>query len=82
MGDCFYANSLGVGQDFKKAKELYSKTCAKGIMNGCYNLGLLYHQGLGGRQDYKKAKELYAKVCDEGDQDGCNMYKKLNEEGP
>ena len=51
-------------------------------MNGCYNLGLLYHQGLGGRQDYKKAKELYAKVCDEGDQDGCNMYKKLNEEGP
>ncbi len=67
-----YDNGQGIGQDYKKDRELYSKACEMGNANGCYNLGVLYGKGQGIGQDYKKAGELYSKACEMGFQPGCD----------
>ena len=54
-----YDNGQGIGQDYKKDRELYSKACDMGNAMGCYILGILYAEGRGVKQNYKKARELY-----------------------
>ena len=76
-----YSSGQGVKQDYKKARELYSKACDIGHVDGCYNLGVLYLNGQGVRQDKRRAKEYFGKACDMGEQGGCDWYKKLNEQG-
>jgi len=55
----------------QKAAKLYTKACDGGIMEGCYNLGVLYSNGDGVRQDKQKAVKLYSKACDSGIMEGC-----------
>ncbi len=40
-----YIKAKGVKQNFKKAKELFWKSCNKGNSTGCYNYSLLSSQG-------------------------------------
>ncbi len=65
-GDIAYKN-----KDFKKAKELYKKSCDTNNAIACRNLGFIYNNGLGTKQDYLKASKLYSKACDGGDAKGC-----------
>lgn len=63
----------GVKQDYKKASELFGKSCEMGYAVGCYNLGIYYYN----RRDYNTAMEFYGKACDLGEQKGCDAYKKI-----
>ncbi|WP_276712039.1 tetratricopeptide repeat protein [Campylobacter rectus] len=67
-----YDNGQGIGQDYKKASELFLKACDMGSPIGCYTLGVLYTNGRGVKQDCKKAIKLYSKACDMGFQPGCD----------
>nr|WP_314240039.1 tetratricopeptide repeat protein [uncultured Campylobacter sp.] len=76
-----YQNGKGVRQNYKKAKELYTRACDAGDANGCHNLGVFYVNGKGVKQDKRVAKEYFCKTCDMGEQSGCDKYKILNEQG-
>jgi len=54
-----------------KAKDLYTKACDGGEMNGCFNLGVMYDNGDGVKENTIKAKELFGKACDGGEMNGC-----------
>ena len=73
VDDGFKAYKSG---DKQKTKKLWSKACDGGIMNGCYNLGLLYSNGDGVRQDKQKAAKLYSKACDGGNMNACTNLGK------
>ena len=81
LGALYERGEEGVKQDYKKANELFSKSCDLGFGSGCYDLGILYTNGQGVKQDKSMAKEYFGKACDLGDQTGCGEYKKLNELG-
>ena len=76
LGGLYY-NGDGVKQDYKKAREFWSKACEMGDANGCVLVGYLYDNGYGVRQNDSKAMEFYGKACDLGEQKGCDKYKEI-----
>ncbi|RDU57630.1 hypothetical protein CQA42_06080 [Helicobacter sp. MIT 99-5507] len=74
-----YNDGIGVKQDYKKAIELYTKSCDGGDSVGCYHVGYIYAKGQGVEQDLKQAKEFIGKACDLGNQESCEVYRELNE---
>jgi hypothetical protein len=44
--------------------ELNKKACDGGDTDGCFILGLMYHNGKGVKQNSQKALEFYDKACD------------------
>ena len=58
-------------QDLAKAKDLFTRACDGGEMNGCYGLGRLYYGGLGVTKDNQQALNLWQKTCDANISQGC-----------
>lgn len=77
-----YDKGEGVRQDYRKAYELFKKTCDMKYGGlSCSALGSMYENGEGVRQNLSIAKQYYGKACDLGDQRGCDNYRKLNNQG-
>ena len=77
-----YDKGQGVRQDYRKAYELYKKTCDMKYGGlSCGALGSMYENGEGVRQNLSTAKQYYGKACDLGSQIGCDNYRKLNNQG-
>lgn len=77
-----YDKGEGVRQDYRKAYELYKKTCDMKYGGlSCAALGSMYENGQGVRQNLSIAKQYYGKACDLGSQIGCDNYRKLNNQG-
>lgn len=67
-------------EDFKRAKDIFAKSCEKLEGNSCGMLAEMYTNGKGVKKDLSKAKELYGKACDLGQEiNGCFVYKLFNE---
>ena len=79
------SNNQDAPQSYKKALQLYRKSCDGGDAKGCTDLGYQYHYGKGVSQSYKKALQLYRKACDGGDAKGCtylgHLYQKACDGG-
>lgn len=56
---------------YKKANEVYTRGCEKGLYNNCHYLGNSYEYAKGVKKDYQKAKELHLKACKLGNADAC-----------
>lgn len=65
-------------KDYKKAFNLFQKSCDNKNGGGCFGVGVLYSKGMGVEQDDIKALEYYKKACELGDGNACivlaNMY--------
>jgi TonB family protein len=67
-----YQNGEGVTQDLARTAGLFQQACDGGMVEGCYNLGVLYHSGEGVTQDLARAIILYQQGCDGGFAQGCS----------
>ena len=66
------------GQDSDaRAVEFYRQACEGGYAQGCYDLGLMYHEGTGVRQDYSRAVQLYRQACEGRYADGCHNFGSM-----
>ena len=68
-----YENDLGVGQDYTKALEWYTKAAERDNGIGLCYLGNCYWDGVVVDQDNEKAVELFTKAADQGYSDGLFM---------
>ena len=57
---------------FDKALSIYQKSCERGVVRSCINLGHMYEKGQGVKQDSDKALSIYQKGCEDGDPLGCS----------
>jgi len=57
--------------DPARAARLFQRTCDRGWLHACYNLGEMYYKGVGVSKDPARAARLYRKACDGGNMDGC-----------
>ena len=87
IGSCYnlgimYYNGVGVEQSYKKAFDLWKKSCESNdeqtASRACNNLGILYDNGTGVRINKEKAKEYYGKSCDLGEEEGCKNYREFD----
>lgn len=62
-----------VAKDYKKAFELFKYVCENNIGEGCYNLGVMYHNGKYIEKDYYKALNLFKKSCGLGYKQSCSL---------
>lgn len=74
--------------DYKKAVEIYQKSCDAGDARSCNKLGILYKKGqVIKRNDkkanecYKKANNLFKKDCESGDSFACYYLGVLYQNG-
>ena len=63
----FYAQGLGVPQDYAEAVKWYRKAAKQGHAHAQCNLGMCYDQGQGVPQDYTEAVKWYHKAAEQGD---------------
>lgn len=61
----------------KKAMPFLEKACNLGNANGCYNLGVVYHQGEITPKNLKKARALYELACNGGESFGCHNLANI-----
>jgi len=66
IGKAYY-DGHGVGQDYAKAIEWFTKSAEQGYVPAQYQLGTLYNYGEGARQDYYKAAKWYLNASNQGD---------------
>ncbi|RUM58762.1 MAG: hypothetical protein DSY60_01030 [Persephonella sp.] len=60
-------------KNFKKAEQLFRRSCYLNEPRGCTNLATLYYHGIDGiKQDYKEAIKYYKKACDLDEPTGCH----------
>lgn len=64
-----------------QAVEPYSRACDGGLVEGCFNLGILYSNGEGVTQDKARAAQFYDRACGGGDVRGCINLSALYEKG-
>ena len=67
--------------DYKTAAKYYTKACDDGVIEGCFNLGVMYADGEGVKQNYNKAATLFAMACDGGIAGACNNLGLMFELG-
>ena len=67
LGLYYTLGSMGMPQDFAKARELYLKAGELGCAEGYYNMGYSYNNGRGVVMDKKKAKHYYELAAMNGD---------------
>lgn len=60
-------------KDYKKAFELYKKSCDNMDFAGCYWSGLLYYTGEGVEKDYNTANNFFEKACNGGYVKSCHV---------
>ena len=75
---CMYDTGEGVRQDYRKAREWYTKAAVQGHASAQFYLGLIYAKGQGVRQNKALAREWFGKACENGLQQGCDGYRLLN----
>ena len=73
-----YADGKWVKQDYKKAAELFEKSCNFEFAMGCEVIGTFYRTGKGVQQNISKAKKYLKKACDGGVKLSCETYRDLN----
>jgi len=61
----------GAPKDPAKAAIHFREGCARGSMNGCNNLGLMYLEGAGVERDLSSAAKHFEMACDGGELNGC-----------
>lgn len=66
--------ALGEGSDDPDAAARFDKTCARGELEACRSLGVMYQEGTGVSPDPRRATALFAKACDGGNARACNHY--------
>jgi TPR repeat protein len=76
MAGYFYSQGIGVSRDIIKSLYFFEKSCEKGYLYGCLELGWIYGVGIKIR-DEKYAKYLFEKLCKEGYEEGCKGLSKL-----
>ena len=69
-----FSEGKGVGQDSKKAAELYEQAAEQGHAGATYNLGVLFDEGKGVGQDSKRAAELYEQAAEQGHAGAMNNW--------
>ena len=81
LGD-IYASGRGVGKDYKKAFQYYSKAYEKGNKGAAAcGLGILYYDGSGVRRDYDKAMAYFKESADHGYNGANTMLGRAYYEG-
>lgn len=76
-----YDNSLKYTQDFKSAREWYTKAADQGDAEAQTQLGNLYDKGIGVTQNYIKAVEWYTKAVNQNNHNAQYLLGKMYEEG-
>ncbi len=64
-----YCDGNGVGQDYKKAIEWYTKAAEQENVDAQFELGRMYLYGCGVPKDYKEAAKWFTKAGEQGDAD-------------
>ncbi len=78
----FHGMELEASNKPKVAMRYFDAACNNGVLDACYDLGVLYEEGEAVPKDQAKAKALYEKACQAKKSDGmaCNnlavMYQK------
>jgi len=72
----------GNQKDFKKARELYKKSCELYSGAGCASLAILYLKAAGGPQNIEKGKEYLKEACDLKYGKGCFVLAITYENDP
>lgn len=67
----YYVDALEVPLDYKRAFQLFSKSCSMGYMIGCYNSGVMISDKYI-KKDIELAKKYYTKACDAGNGSSCS----------
>jgi hypothetical protein len=74
-----YYKSLGVDQDYNKARDLFEKASNLGKRSALVILGEMYYKGFGVEQNFKRAQELWQKAEQEiGLEDTIGVVKNIN----
>lgn len=76
-----YDDSLKYTQDFKSAREWYTKAADQGNAEAQIQLGNLYDKGIGVTQNYIKAVEWYTKAVKQNNHNAQYLLGKMYEEG-
>jgi serine/threonine protein kinase len=76
------ADSLYNQKRYLESIPLYSTACDKGVIEGCFSLGLMYENGQKGiPKDIVRAVEFYDKACNSGNTDSCINLCKIYHDG-
>jgi TPR repeat protein len=76
----YYLSKGFVPQNINKAIFYFKKACDNGIIEGCYDLGLLY-DGDKNMRDFKKASIYFEKACDKHNDRACYYLGLAYKEG-
>lgn len=69
LGERFYYGRGGVGQDYIKAVEWYTRSAENGDCSSQKKLADCYRSGQGAKRDFSKAVYWYEKAAEQGDYD-------------
>lgn len=72
----------GIGQDYRRASELYCQAALQGDAEAAYALGFMYFNGRGLRRDAGLAMHWFARAADAGDRQAANMLKTFRDVQP
>lgn len=73
-GHLYYRN-----HDYTKAISFYEKGCEGHNGEGCFYVGIMYHQGDLVKKDLTKARTFFKKACENDYDDGCIAIEKMND---
>jgi hypothetical protein len=80
-GDNKYCNLIGRNyisiKEYKKALNVYKKSCSVNDGEGCAWLGYLCFNGYGVRKNIRKANEFYLRSCDLGFGEGATVWRNF-----
>ena len=81
LGDMTGCSNLGLvyqrQKNYKKARELFQRSCNENNQYGCFNFAQLYEYGYGVNTNNDKTSELYIKSCTLGYGSACDSAGEL-----
>jgi hypothetical protein len=80
-GDILHHGRDGVGQDSRRAIDLFDRGCGFGFYASCIALGTLYESDAPDLRDLARAVASYEKACHAGDCHGCRSAASMYESG-